>query len=213
VNPIVVLRGPVSVDDFGRLIKQAKAMLGPNVLIDTELAAQLRVSFALRSAEAPTAELQMMPAAPSASDEILKKVRRALDCDPKLEATASGEIWEEVMLLVADAGDTCDALGFPDPHRKWGQIACAHGAIHDLKERIDALQAENQRLQAQMADERRQERVKVGDELAAFAKDLREEPTAGLLPYALSDIASRLQAGRTVEDGPTLPTTIDVTPA
>ncbi len=33
-----------------------------------------------------------------------------------------------------------------------------------------------------------------------------DDPSAGLLPYALSDIASRLQAGKAVED----PVTINV---
>jgi hypothetical protein len=130
-----------------------------------------------------------------AEDELSRVERaldRALDQEPALVLESGTDPWERVALLVADAGDVCDALGFANPHDQWGQIAEAHGAIHALKERE--------------AEIRLRERKAIGDELAALARGLRADPSAGLLPYALSDIASRLQAGKAVED----PVTINV---
>lgn len=68
------------------------------------------------------------------------------------------------------------------------RLAVALAEADRLKAEVAHLKAEIDRLQTDA-------RKEVGQELSALARDLRDDPLAGLLPFALSDIGSRLEAG------------------
>ena len=94
-------------------------------------------------------DLAELLARPTAAEpgETIEMVRRAFALDtPDLgdgpDDLCLGTTAGRLVMLMADVGDTLDALGCEEPYQRWGQINDAHGFIHDLRRELATAKSE-----------------------------------------------------------------------